>query len=142
MLDTLSAWLDAHALISLFLSSFVSSTLLPGGSEGLLMLLAARGAASVPLMIAAAGIGNTAGAMTSWWIGRALPSRGADRRACRWLRRWGAPALLLSWLPVVGDAIPLAAGWLGLGFARTLLWTAAGKFGRYMLLAWTAQALF
>ena len=39
-----------------------------------------------------------------------------DGRALKWLRRFGAKACLLSWLPVVGDPLCAVAGWLKLPF--------------------------
>ena len=50
------------------------------------------------------------------------------------LRRFGPPALLLSFLPLVGDALVLAAGWLKLPFWQSMAWVAAGKAARYLLL--------
>jgi membrane protein YqaA with SNARE-associated domain len=46
----------------------------------------------------------------------------------------GPPALLLSFLPLVGDALVLAAGWLKLPFWQSMAWVAAGKAARYLLL--------
>jgi membrane protein YqaA with SNARE-associated domain len=50
------------------------------------------------------------------------------------LRRWGPPALVLSFLPLVGDALVLAAGWLKLPFWQSMFWIAVGKGARYLLL--------
>ena len=84
-----------------------------------------------------ATLGNTAGGMTTWWCGRYLP---------RWqklenlphrekLERWGSPTLLLSWLPLVGDALCLAAGWLRIHWLPCCMFMAAGKFVRYWLVS-------
>ena len=121
--------------VTLFTSAFVSATLAPGGSE---MLFAGSVAATperVLWLLAVASAGNTLGAMTSWAIGRFLPSTKESSRALDFVRRWGAWALLLSWLPVVGDALPLAAGWLRIGAAPSLVAIAAGKLLRYLALA-------
>jgi len=53
----------------------------------------------------------------------------AHPRALRWLERFGAPACLLSWLPIVGDALCAVAGWLRLPFwprASTWQWASSG----------------
>ena len=50
------------------------------------------------------------------------------------LRTWGSPALLLSWLPLVGDPLCFAAGYLRLPFALSLLFIALGKIARYAVL--------
>jgi membrane protein YqaA with SNARE-associated domain len=51
------------------------------------------------------------------------------------LYRWGPAALLLSWAPLVGDALCAAAGWLRLPLLPCALWMAAGKAARYGVLA-------
>lgn len=116
---------------ALFSAAFISATLAPGGSE----LLFAGALAATPeraaWLLAVASAGNTLGAMTSWGLGRFLPTARTTARAVGWLRRWGAWGLLFSWLPVVGDALPLAAGWLRIPFARSLLAVALGKTLRY-----------
>jgi membrane protein YqaA with SNARE-associated domain len=48
------------------------------------------------------------------------------------LRRWGPPACLLSWLPVVGDPLCGVAGWLRLPFWPCVAYMAVGKFLRYL----------
>ncbi len=136
-------WLNVTAeqgLSGLFLASFLASTVLPGGSEAVLwgFLKMHPEQASTALWLAT--VGNTAGGMTSWACGRFLP---------RWqklptlphkekLERYGSPALLLSWLPLLGDALCVAAGWLRLHWLPCCVFMAAGKFVRYWLVAQTA----
>lgn len=55
-----------------------------------------------------------------------------NARARAWMTRMGPPALLLSWLPVVGDPLCAAAGWLRLPFWPCVIYMAIGKFGRYI----------
>lgn len=50
----------------------------------------------------------------------------------RWLYRAGPPALLLSWLPGVGDPLCAVAGWLRLPLVPSLIYMAIGKFLRYL----------
>ena len=128
-------------LWGLFLSAFISSTLLPGGSEAVLMVLAAAGADDKPVLLAVATLGNTLGGMTTWGVGRIIawrfPARrfvAKEQRAIARIRRWGSPALLLSWLPVIGDPLCLAAGWLRIHWLPSLLFVAAGKAARYAVL--------
>ena len=65
-----------------------------------------------------------------------LASSKAGRAATRWLDRFGLPALLLSWLPVIGDPLTLAAG---VGDVR-LRWfvpvVASLRLARYAALLW------
>ena len=135
LLDGLSG---SGAEAALFASAFISATLMPGGSEALLagaLLQTPDDSARICRLVLLATTGNTLGAMTSWLIGRLIPEREKAGRALVWLRRWGVPALLFSWLPVVGDALPLAAGWLRMPVAASVLWIAAGKLLRYLVIA-------
>lgn len=52
----------------------------------------------------------------------------------RWFERFGPPALLLSWLPVVGDPLCAVAGWLRLPFWPSVGYMAIGKCLRYIAL--------
>jgi membrane protein YqaA with SNARE-associated domain len=107
----------------LFVSAFVSSTLLPGSSEGVLVAAALSGFAPWNLLWVAT-LGNTLGGLTNWWIGWWIATRYPARRlvspeqekALARVRRFGWPVLLLSWLPVIGDPLCLAAGWLRINF--------------------------
>ncbi len=126
--------IESTSLAALFASSFLSATLLPGGSEAVLALILLADSARLWPALAAATVGNTLGGMTSYAIGCVLPVR-VGLRPLQWLQRHGAPALLLSWVPIVGDALCVAAGWLRLNPWWILLFIAVGKFARYWLLA-------
>jgi membrane protein YqaA with SNARE-associated domain len=133
-------------LALLFLWSFLAATLVPLGSEVSLALVVSRHELVV-LPVAVASAGNTLGALATWWMGRKAAravgrrreaSAGA-RRAAALLRRYGAPALVLSWVPVIGDALVAAAGAAGLSLRSVLPWTVVGKVGRYAVLAISVQ---
>ena len=149
MIETIATILSGGSgVLLLCISAFLSATLLPGSSEAILTAAIAASPDDVgraALLATAASLFNTAGSMTSWGIGRFLPDarvrRSVDEKTLDRLRRWGAPALFFAWVPIVGDAIPLAAGWLRVGFLPALFWTAAGKSFRYALLAWAAFAV-
>jgi membrane protein YqaA with SNARE-associated domain len=137
------------SLASLFVSSFLAATLLPGGSEAVLFGVLRLHPQLFWPAIAIATLGNTLGGLTSYLIGRILPAAGPDsgegarharaRRAMAWVRRYGSPALLFAWAPVIGDALCVAAGWLRVNAAWSALWMAAGKFLRYLVIAqWSA----
>jgi membrane protein YqaA with SNARE-associated domain len=132
------------SLWGLFLSAFASSTLLPGGSEAVLLLLAVKTAADKALLLSVASLGNTLGGMSTWALGRVIawrfPTRRfaeKEQRAVARIQRWGSPVLLLSWLPLIGDPLCLAAGWLRIHWLPCLLFIAAGKTARYaVILLW------
>lgn len=56
-------------------------------------------------------------------------------KAINWLERYGYIVLLLSWLPIIGDPLCLAAGWMRMKFIPCLIFIALGKALRYCLLA-------
>ena len=126
---------ESFSLAALFLSSFLAATLLPGGSEFIFAGVLANGMAGLWPALAVATLGNTLGGTSSYLIGRLVPDRKLAGRALEWVRRWGSPVLLLSWVPIVGDALCVAAGWLRLNIWWSVLFMALGKFGRYYLIA-------
>lgn len=122
----------------MFVSSFLSATLLPGGSEAVLVGLLLAGKASAVGLVVTAALGNTLGGLTNVVIGRLLPLKQQGRwhaTALVWLRRLGPAALLLSWLPLVGDLLCVLAGWLRFAWLPVVIFLAVGKTLRYVLLA-------
>lgn len=139
---------EAGTLWALFVGSFLASTLLPGGSEGLLIWMHQQQTAPAAVLLATATLGNTLGGLSSWGIGwllrRRFPGRTLEhprqQKALGWLQHHGAPLLLLSWLPVVGDPLCVAAGWLRIRWWLSALFIALGKGARYALLLWVSSA--
>jgi membrane protein YqaA with SNARE-associated domain len=125
-------------LLGLLLASFVSATVLPGGSEVVLVAVIHRHPELLVSAVAVASLGNTAGGMTSYLLGRLIPNR-ADARAVVWLHRYGYWALLFSWVPLFGDALCVGAGWLRFNPYASALLFAVGKLARYAMIAggWT-----
>ncbi len=71
----------------------------------------------------------------------AQPPKRGHARAVALVERFGQPALLLSWVPIVGDAIVVVAGGVGIRFAPFSAWVIAGKLARYAAVAWVAARL-
>lgn len=132
----------------LFLSAFLSATLLPGSSEAVLVGFLATKQGLPALLILFATVGNVAGAVVNWGLGRFFehyrdrswfPIKAAAlERAQDWFARWGLWLLLLSWVPVIGDPLTLVAGILRVPFGRFLVLVSIGKVLRYglVVLAW------
>ncbi len=118
----------------LFIASFAAATLLPGGSELVLIAVVHRHPDALWQAVGVATAGNTLGGMTSYAIGRLIPNR-APHKSIIYLHKYGYWALLLSWLPLVGDALAVAAGWLRFNPWLALLLFAIGKLARYALVA-------
>ena len=130
----MSGALESLSLWGLFASSFLSATLLPGNSELVLAAVLHQAPALKWSAILVATIGNTLGGMTSYLIGRVF-ARPREGRAVLWLARYGPAALLLSWVPVVGDALCVASGWLRQNAVLAATFIAIGKGLRYWALA-------
>jgi membrane protein YqaA with SNARE-associated domain len=130
----------------LFFSAFISSTLFPGGSETVLAYLASNDEYTLYLLIVIATLGNTLGAMTSWLVGRLISirysaeklSKESQQKAVERIQKYGSPILLLSWLPIIGDPLCVAAGWLRLHWLPSLIFITVGKLLRYIIVIFVA----
>lgn len=135
---------EAASLWAVFTTSFLGATLLPGGSEVVLfgVLKLNPDVAWAAILVATAG--NTLGGLTSYLIGRVLPEPSLDpgTRRARWqlkarafAQQHGSPAMLLAWMPLIGDPLCVAAGWLRLHWLPVTLFMALGKAARYVVIA-------
>ena len=125
-------------LAGLFAASFLAATLFPLPSEAALFAYLKMHPEHLVLALAVASVSNTAGGMTTYLIGRLIPGKTASRvnpKAIPYLKRFGAAATLLAWLPIVGDALSLAAGWLRVHWLAVLCFMAAGRLARYIAVA-------
>jgi len=127
--------LDAPVTLgALFASSFLAATLLPGGSEAVLFAVLKLHPDQFWPALAVATLGNTLGGMSSYLLGRLIPQT-KPLKGLATVQRWGSPVLLLSWVPLLGDPLCVAAGWLRLNPWWATLFIALGKFGRYWVIA-------
>ena len=139
------------AYLTLFLTAFGAATILPGFSEVAFTALLLQTPADWPTLLVIATAGNTLGGIANWILGRFLlhwqdrkwfpVSKKRLDQASALFARFGYPLLLLSWLPIIGDPITLAAGVLRARFLPFALLVLAGKTARYGALAWAAVAL-
>jgi membrane protein YqaA with SNARE-associated domain len=125
---------ESVSLTALLASSFLAATLLPGGSEAVLFGVLKLHPAEFWPALAVATTGNTLGGMSSYLIGRILPQT-RPLKGLVTARKYGSTALLLSWVPIVGDPLCVAAGWLRFNPWHCLLFIAVGKFARYWVIA-------
>jgi len=134
-LNTLTQYFTSElSLWGLFISSFFAATLLPGGSEAVLFGVLRAYPETQWSALAVATIGNTLGGMVSFGMGWLLPQTMQPKHVDK-LRKFGAPVLLLAWVPLLGDALCVAAGWLRLNWWQAALFMALGKFARYWAVA-------
>lgn len=128
----------AGGLGGVFVASFLAATVVPFSSEAVLYGFLALHPDWEGAAVAVATVGNTLGGMTTYGLGRLVPARTRDRldpRALRWLERYGPIATAASFLPLIGDALALGAGWLRLNWLLVLVAMIVGRLGRYLLVA-------
>ena len=133
-----------HGLPALFLLSLLAATLLPLGSEWLLVALILQGLPATQV-VAVATLGNVLGAFITYSIGiwgsgffmekLLRVDKKQTTRAMELYQRYGAVSLLFAWLPIVGDPLCLAAGILRLQPLFFLFLVFLGKLGRYAFIA-------
>ncbi|HEY9247409.1 MAG TPA: YqaA family protein [Candidatus Methanoperedens sp.] len=149
MFESLESFLLDYGYAGLFLSSFLASTILPFGSEGLVWLLVSR-KFDVPAVIMVATAGNFLGACTSYYIGfkggnymeKYLRISAAQiQKARKYFATYGSWALLFTWVPLIGDAITVTGGILRLRFRTFAILVFAGKFLRYLVIAYLPVVL-
>lgn len=143
--DAMHEFLVANGYPALFLLSLLASTLIPLGSEWLLVALLLKGFAPFPVLLVAS-VGNILGACITYFIGiygssfltsKVLRMDEDDcARAERFFARYGSLSLLVSWLPVIGDPLCLIAGMMRVAFGRFAILVATGKVARYAAVAW------
>lgn len=130
--------------LGLFLIAFIAATLLPAQSEAALAALIVEGYPPW-LLVAVATVGNVLGSTVNWWLGRGLTRFGDRRwfpvkpaqlqRAQAWYGRYGQWSLLLSWVPVIGDPLTLAAGVMREPLRTFLVLVTIAKLARYIVVA-------
>ncbi len=128
------------SLWGLFFSSFFAATLLPGGSEAVLVgVLTLHPDLFWPALLLGT-LGNTLGGLVTFGMGWVLPQTQQLKHVEK-VRHYGTPALLFAWAPLVGDALCVAAGWLRLNPLYATVFMALGKFARYWVIAMTAISI-
>jgi membrane protein YqaA with SNARE-associated domain len=142
-------FLSEHGYLSLFFLSFLASTVVPLGSEWLLVILLLEGHSPVAT-VAVATVGNTLGACTTYAVGlyggplvvsRALRIDEAGmQRAQRLYGRYGSWSLLFSWVPIIGDPLCVVSGFFKTRFAWFLTLVLVGKLARYVVISLVTMA--
>ena len=115
-----------YAYLALIASAFTSATLLPGTSEAAYAAFVYQYPQHAVGACLCAGLANGLGSMVSYYMGRMFPAkkRPSEKVLAR-IQRWGIWPLLFAWLPIIGDALPLAAGWIRLNALSDCRQTAA-----------------
>ncbi len=143
MSPALADWVEVYGAAGLCAAAFVGATLVPISSEAAFVAAVVAGLDPASALLWAT-IGNTAGCLVNYGLGRASSGWVADRlsasrvgqAAVRWTERWGLTALSLSWLPVIGDPLTLAAGLARVPLCWFVPVVAGLRLARYAALLW------
>jgi membrane protein YqaA with SNARE-associated domain len=144
MLEFLSSFIDNYGYLNLFILSFLASTVLPLGSEALVVALIYQGFSPFTVIMVAT-VGNYLGSCTTYYLGlKGRPvlekylSTSPEKleKSEKLFKKYGIYTLLFTWVPGVGDAITMVAGLTQLPFRSFSILVFLGKFGRYFAIAY------
>ena len=133
----------------LFISAFASATLLPLGSEALLIYNIKEGL-NIYTLLFVATFGNVLGSCLNYYLGLNGVDYLVDKKLVKqkyidsskkYFDRFGAFSLLFAWLPIIGDPITFIAGVLRYDFRKFLVLVVISKFSRYLFIALVIKLL-
>ena len=135
--------------LTLFALSFFAATLLPIGSEALLLYDISQNY-SLWLLWSVATLGNTLGSIVNYWLGLKgevyLENKGhlsgkKMEKARESFAKFGGWTLLLSWVPIIGDPLTFIAGVLRYNLKYFIAIIALAKGLRYAVVIFLASSL-
>jgi membrane protein YqaA with SNARE-associated domain len=136
-------FLISYGYIGLFVACFLAATLLPLSSDIVFGALIAMGAAAIPCLILAS-VGNWLGGMTNYYLGYWGKTEWIEKylkvkkekidKMQKWLNKKGAYMAFFSFLPIVGDIIPLSLGYMKADISIVNVSMFMGKFIRYAVI--------
>lgn len=127
----------------LFFSAFLSATLLPLGSEALLIYNILEGY-NLFLLLFFATLGNSLGSVLNYYLGLKGEEYLVNKKfvnekhinfSKKYFDKYGAICILFAWLPIIGDPITFVAGVLRYNFKLFLVLVIISKLGRYLFIA-------
>jgi len=124
----------------LFFIAFLSATLLPMGSE-ILLLYNLSIDLNIYFLFAVATLGNTLGSIFNYYLGLKGEEFLVQKKILKEERilktkkifdKYGGYSLLLSWIPIIGDPITIIAGILRYNIKKFIYLTLISKGARYI----------
>ena len=144
MVETLIDFLKDYGYWGMALLSFLSGSIIPIASEALLVVLLGVGLNAMWLILVAT-VGNTLGGITCFMLGYLTDKQTVKRvfrisdkkmeRADSLIQRYGYWAAVLSFMPIIGEAILVALGIMRVDKYKVSIVMAIGKFARYAFVA-------
>lgn len=144
MLEALTSFLADYGYLNLFVLSFLASTILPLGSEALIIALIYQGFNPFAVVMVATS-GNFLGSCTTYYLGLKgrpvlekylSPPPEKLEKSEKFFKKYGLYTLLFTWVPGIGDIITMVAGLMQLPFRYFSVMVFLGKFGRYFTVAY------
>lgn len=135
--------MDYWIYLSLFVSCFLSATILPFASEVGLAAVISSGYDPIT-SVAIATIGNSLGGLTNYYLGKLGKflwiKKGDvdDKRQAKftyYIFKYGSLSALLSWVPVIGDPLLVMLGFMRVKLLPVVIYMIIGKLIRYIVVA-------
>jgi len=135
--------MDYWVYLSLFVSCFLSATILPFASEvGLAAVIASGHDPIISVLIATSG--NSLGGLTNYYIGKfgkflwIKKSEAANKKQNKlkqYVTKYGSLCALLSWVPIIGDPLLVMLGFMKIRLLPVVIYMVIGKLIRYIVIA-------
>ncbi|MBP8871593.1 MAG: DedA family protein, partial [Bacteroides sp.] len=132
----------------LFISALLAGSIVPFSSE-LVMIALVKVGLSPAICVLAATLGNTAGGMTCYYMGRLGKTDWIEKyfkvkkkkidKMQRFLQGKGALMAFFAFLPFVGEAIAIALGFMRSNVTLTVFSMFVGKLIRYIVMLLALQ---
>ena len=140
-----------EAYSSLFISSFLSSTILPGHSEIILTTFILLQKYSQFLLIFFASFGNILGSVINWYLVFYITKfvnkswfpfkKKQLDKASLWYLKYGKWSLFFSWVPIIGDPLTIVAGIFQVPLIIFIIIVSISKVLRYIFIGYIALKL-
>ena len=144
MVEVLIDFLQDYGYLGMLLLSFLSGSVIPIASEALFVVLLGVGLNAMWLIVVAT-VGNTLGGITCFMLGYLTDKQTVQRvfsisdkkmeRADSLIQKYGYWAAVLSFMPIIGEAILVALGIMRVDKYKVAIVMAIGKFARYAFVA-------
>ncbi len=126
----------------LFFIALISATILPMGSEALLLYNISIDL-NIYLLFLSATFGNSLGSLINYWLGlkgeeyllnHNVIKEKHINKGKKYFDKYGGYSLLLSWVPIIGDPITFVAGMLQYNLKKFIILIIIAKGSRYLFL--------
>jgi membrane protein YqaA with SNARE-associated domain len=147
-MESITAFLVQYGCVGMFFAAFLSASIFPFSSEVVMAALQTAGVDPVQLIIWGT-LGNVGGSMFNYWIGHfgrmewietyLHIKREKVEKWKRFVARYGAWMGFFAFVPVIGDVITVALGFMRANPYISALSIFIGKLLRYIILVYVVS---